>query len=948
MSLRNSRTIRFAFAVSFATVAILIVTTTRAQQQGKAQQACIVAVNKAVGGVAKAQAKNQGACLKAAGRAFSPAVFADCVGVDLKGKVARARANLTATIAAKCASVPDFGFSGDPTASDAAVAQELGLLADLFGDDLASVAISADSDPAAARCQQIVLKATGKILQAQIATFAHCKKDGLKRGTIDSQAQLATCLDAVVADDRGKIGRTVVKLADVAAKACEGVDMSTAFPGDCSPTAFADCVQDESLCRACLLLDEADDTGVFCDEHDDGVANASCVDPRRCGNATVEPGEECDDGNTVDADCCSATCTVEPAAQPCADDGNICTDDVCDGNGACAHVANTDPCDDGLYCTGSDTCSGGSCSTHSGDPCTGGGECAGTCNEAADTCNEPSGTTCTDDGNECTADICDGAGVCSHPNLAGGTDCGDATAGECTSPDTCDGAGACVANDAPSGTACGSPSDDDCTDPDTCDGVGACLSNDTASGTACGSPSDDDCTDPDTCDGGGACLSNHVATGSACGDPTDDDCTAPDTCDAAGACQPNDVVAGSLCTDDGSPCTDDICNASGVCTHPNLAADTACGDGSDTDCTDPDTCDGLGVCQSNHTTPGAACTNDGNQCTNDVCNGTGACTHPNLPSGTSCGDPASTVCTAPDTCNGGGTCLANHAASGAPCTSDGNECTIDQCDGAGTCAHPGNPSGTACTDDGNECTNDQCNGTGSCSHPPKASGTACTNDGNVCTNDQCNGTGACIHPNNTVPCNDGLFCNGADTCAGGSCSAHAGNPCPGPDGDGNCQESCNESTDSCTASDPNGAACNDGQSCNGADSCSGGACVGSGVCCGTRDFTFTVNSNNGGVFDSAEWPGGTQAQTSSSGCSVTINNPNDNIDLVCTLAAPFSINGFSGFQSCFGTGGEDGDGCQPVSCPPAGIGSCCSARPSCSAALNGSGSARYFVRCVDP
>jgi len=31
--------------------------------------------------------------------------------------------------------------------------------------------------------------------------------------------------------------------------------------------------------------------------------------------------------------------------------------------------------------------------------------------------------------------------------------------------------------------------------------------------------------------------------------------------------------------------------------------------------------------------------------------------------------------------------------------------------------------------------------------------------------------------------------------------------------------------------------------------------------------------------------------------------------------------------------------------PPAGIGSCCDARPSCSAALNGSGSARYFVRC---
>jgi len=120
------------------------------------------------------------------------------------------------------------------------------------------------------------------------------------------------------------------------------------------------------------------------------------------------------------------------------------------------------------------------------------------------------------------------------------------------------------------------------------------------------------------------------------------------------------------------------------------------------------------------------------------------------------------------------------------------------------------------------------------------------------------------------------------------------------------------------------------------------------VCCGTVDFTFTVNSNSGGAFDSAEWPGGTQTQSTSGNCSVTINNPNDNIDKVCSLANPFSVNTFSGFTTCAGAGGEDGDGCQPNSCPPAGIGSCCNGRPSCSAALNGSGSAKYFVHCTDP
>ena len=34
-----------------------------------------------------------------------------------------------------------------------------------------------------------------------------------------------------------------------------------------------------------------------------------------CGNGRVECGEQCDDGNTRDGDCCSATCQPEPAGQ---------------------------------------------------------------------------------------------------------------------------------------------------------------------------------------------------------------------------------------------------------------------------------------------------------------------------------------------------------------------------------------------------------------------------------------------------------------------------------------------------------------------------------------------------------------------------------------------------------------------------------------------------------
>jgi hypothetical protein len=101
------------------------------------------------------------------------------------------------------------------------------------------------------------------------------------------------------------------------------------------------------------------------------------------------------------------------------------------------------------------------------------------------------------------------------------------------------------------------------------------------------------------------------------------------------------------------------------------------------------------------------------------------------------------------------------------------------------------------------------------------------NDGNVCTTDTCLGCPrVCAHSNNTLSCSDGLYCTGADTCSGGSCSVHAGTPCPGADGDSDCSETCNEATDSCTANDTDGSSCNDGLYCTATDTCSSGTCTG--------------------------------------------------------------------------------------------------------------------------
>ncbi len=82
--------------------------------------------------------------------------------------------------------------------------------------------------------------------------------------------------------------------------------------------------------------------------------------PDTCGDGALDAGEECDDGNRADGDCCSASCTFEPYGSTCAADGNDCTDDVCDGAGLCG-VNNTEPCEDGDLCTDGDICADGAC-----------------------------------------------------------------------------------------------------------------------------------------------------------------------------------------------------------------------------------------------------------------------------------------------------------------------------------------------------------------------------------------------------------------------------------------------------------------------------------------------------------------------------------------------------------------------------------------------------------
>ena len=146
-----------------------------------------------------------------------------------------------------------------------------------------------------------------------------------------------------------------------------------------------------------------------CDDEDICTQNLCSPDTGHCvfPPVTTSPGQEgpymdptCEDN--IDNDCDGLTdlgdteCWACNQDQDC-DDSNVCTENRC-VQSACTNppVADGTGCDDGNYCTATDTCTGGLCSG-TGSPCT--QECRTICDEPSNACNpSPVGTACVDDG----------------------------------------------------------------------------------------------------------------------------------------------------------------------------------------------------------------------------------------------------------------------------------------------------------------------------------------------------------------------------------------------------------------------------------------------------------------------------------------------------------------------------------------------------------------------
>jgi fibro-slime domain-containing protein len=175
----------------------------------------------------------------------------------------------------------------------------------------------------------------------------------------------------------------------------------------------------------------------------DAQSGSDAAPDTPCGNTVIDPGEQCDDGNTAAGDGCSASCRIEPG-WVCVTPGVPCLEQVYCGDGA---VEPPETCDDGNSVPG-DGCSG-TCQTEPnymcttpGQPCTSTIVCGDGRVESGEACDDGTttgthgcssdcmmvtgGWTCPPAGGTCTMMM---GGMCGDARLDFGEACDDGNTG---------------------------------------------------------------------------------------------------------------------------------------------------------------------------------------------------------------------------------------------------------------------------------------------------------------------------------------------------------------------------------------------------------------------------------------------------------------------------------------------------------------------------------------
>ncbi len=577
-------------------------------------------------------------------------------------------------------------------------------------------------------------------------------------------------------------------------------------------------------------------------------------------SAPVPATETCDG---VDNNCDGAT-----DDNVSCDDGNLCSDDKCEGDKGCTHGNNTMDCNDKNACTNGDVCGDGICK---------------------------GGAVICDDKSPCTIDSCDMASGCSTVN-DDKLPCSD---GKVCTTDTCD-SGVClslllICDDKNPCTA------------DSCDAVKGCVS---ANNDSAQCSDNNPCTD-DTCVAA-QCVSIPKAA-TACDDG--DSCT-KDSCDVAVGCV--NLANGATKCDDGQACTVDKCDKIKGCSYSYLPGCSVpipylqafgCADKSlqlwspasillPTPQGVPGEVTPVWAVDATPEDPGfksKGCSLNFNNGSDFTCldGGDSEVGYATLPwlDASALGPNAKLAATffvaggweggkydilsvevstdgniwekvaeidppevpwsfvSVDLSKGQGKkfqmrfkfettdCFANNATGpfiddlkiyDTTCKddndcNDGNPCTTDSCGEGSVCTFE--PNVLPC-DDANLCTSNDTCGDGKCMGQDKV-----CEDENECTDDSCDKvTGKCAFVNavDSSFCDDGDVCTQQDGCVAGKCSGIAKcddkNPCT--------KDSCDAVTAACSATaTADGGLCNDGDPCTGNDACSKGICSGGpGIC----------------------------------------------------------------------------------------------------------------------
>lgn len=342
-----------------------------------------------------------------------------------------------------------------------------------------------------------------------------------------------------------------------------------------------------------------------CEPDQCGKINA-CVGPLDCGacpNSFICQNNEC--GTTTEC----IGCTIDGM---CYDPGAIKP-----GSGGCelckpalskTSWSPTDgvACDDGKFCTITDTCKGSQC-VGTKRTCEDNSDLTkDSCSEQEKACKNDctckKGQVCNFDSNKCEGDCksteCNIEGVCYADKKVNPTNecqvcdaslsklkwtprtaqsCGKAPEDVCDGQPTCNSSGKCENILAKEGTDCGNTKDDDCSERDTCDGKGNCLDNHKKPEVKCGDNTPGECENQRFCDGKGACApQTYEDKGTPCGAKIAGNICQENQCDSSHRCTPTAVNNSKWCKAGDSTCVKEYQCSEGICNKAINADTTVC------------------------------------------------------------------------------------------------------------------------------------------------------------------------------------------------------------------------------------------------------------------------------------------------------------------------------------------------------------------------------------